>query len=104
SRRRHTRSKRDWSSDVCSSDLDLGDVHRLGAAAVEDHGRRAGLAGLVPECGPRQRPIAALEVFVPDRGRLEDVTIGVDDREPMRSEERRVGKGGKSMWKARASQ
>src|SRR5207249_5140278 len=24
SRRRHTRSKRDWSSDVCSSDLDLG--------------------------------------------------------------------------------
>src|SRR5699024_11663246 len=26
SRRRHTRSKRDWSSDVCSSDLDEG-VH-----------------------------------------------------------------------------
>src|SRR5699024_3952373 len=25
SRRRHTRSKRDWSSDVCSSDLNLGD-------------------------------------------------------------------------------
>src|SRR6266513_5722287 len=25
SRRRHTRSKRDWSSDVCSSDLDLDD-------------------------------------------------------------------------------
>src|SRR5207249_5885253 len=24
SRRRHTRSKRDWSSDVCSSDLDRG--------------------------------------------------------------------------------
>src|SRR5699024_8060760 len=28
SRRRHTRSKRDWSSDVCSSDLvDLDDLH-----------------------------------------------------------------------------
>src|SRR5699024_11749007 len=26
SRRRHTRSKRDWSSDVCSSDLDWGGV------------------------------------------------------------------------------
>src|SRR5699024_11454909 len=25
SRRRHTRSKRDWSSDVCSSDLDYND-------------------------------------------------------------------------------
>src|SRR5437868_12633827 len=30
SRRRHTRSKRDWSSDVCSSDLNDGDsVYRL---------------------------------------------------------------------------
>src|SRR5699024_11330568 len=26
SRRRHTRSKRDWSSDVCSSDLALGEI------------------------------------------------------------------------------
>src|SRR5437868_15547999 len=26
SRRRHTRSKRDWSSDVCSSDLDMTSV------------------------------------------------------------------------------
>src|SRR5699024_12135031 len=26
SRRRHTRSKRDWSSDVCSSDLDASDI------------------------------------------------------------------------------
>src|SRR5699024_11893842 len=29
SRRRHTRSKRDWSSDVCSSDLDKGKKIRL---------------------------------------------------------------------------
>src|SRR5699024_11271528 len=31
SRRRHTRSKRDWSSDVCSSDLavEVGDVQQL---------------------------------------------------------------------------
>src|SRR5699024_11812654 len=27
SRRRHTRSKRDWSSDVCSSDLDGWDIN-----------------------------------------------------------------------------
>src|SRR5699024_5273494 len=35
--RRHTRSKRDWSSDVCSSDLDL-DVEGLGVlpAQLED--------------------------------------------------------------------
>src|SRR5699024_11673023 len=33
SRRRHTRSKRDWSSDVCSSDLDFkkGFLHYLTA-------------------------------------------------------------------------
>src|SRR5690606_39514899 len=29
SRRRHTRFSRDWSSDVCSSDLTLGRVHRF---------------------------------------------------------------------------
>src|SRR5699024_11791392 len=28
SRRRHTRSKRDWSSDVCSSDLDASSQHQ----------------------------------------------------------------------------
>src|SRR5699024_11867741 len=33
SRRRHTRSKRDWSSDVCSSDLHL--VEATGATFVE---------------------------------------------------------------------
>src|SRR5207249_6155625 len=39
-RRRHTRSKRDWSSDVCSSDLDEREIEgymRIAAAAV---GRR----------------------------------------------------------------
>src|SRR5207249_7609660 len=40
SRRRHTRSKRDWSSDVCSSDL-LGELHQIletrhGAVVVHD--------------------------------------------------------------------
>src|SRR5699024_11975003 len=29
SRRRHTRSKRDWSSDVCSSDLVLDEIQHL---------------------------------------------------------------------------
>src|SRR5699024_12027767 len=34
SRRRHTRSKRDWSSDVCSSDLMMKDVHQLSTAEI----------------------------------------------------------------------
>src|SRR5699024_11835487 len=38
SRRRHTRSKRDWSSDVCSSDLaDIDFVHELGADRAIDY-------------------------------------------------------------------
>src|SRR5438445_13131815 len=37
SRRRHTRYWRDWSSDVCSSDLDVADqaAHRLGVGDLE---------------------------------------------------------------------
>src|SRR5437868_14008599 len=35
SRRRHTRSKRDWSSDVCSSDLDRGCGRNLGLAGFD---------------------------------------------------------------------
>src|SRR5699024_12099862 len=34
SRRRHTRSKRDWSSDVCSSDLSLGEITTSYSAVV----------------------------------------------------------------------
>src|SRR6266513_483695 len=41
SRRRHTRSKRDWSSDVCSSDL-AGESHGEALTAVID-GVPAGL-------------------------------------------------------------
>src|SRR5207249_7239148 len=33
-RRRHTRSKRDWSSDVCSSDLNVGMTHDTAEFAV----------------------------------------------------------------------
>src|SRR5215467_4801701 len=53
SRRRHTRLQGDWSSDVCSSDLDLvgpallGPVHRHRASAR--HARR--LTGLFTESG-----------------------------------------------------
>src|SRR5699024_1505774 len=46
SRRRHKISKRDWSSDVCSSDL-----RRPGAAAD-----RGGVRRPVPERGPPRRP------------------------------------------------
>src|SRR5207247_8409894 len=49
SRRRHTRSTRDWSSDVCSSDLE-GDRYGIDPAYV-----RAALAGESASVSPSRR-------------------------------------------------
>src|SRR5438105_15383797 len=46
SRRRHTRSTRDWSSDVCSSDL----VDQVIVRALAEH---QGVAGAVEDVGER---------------------------------------------------
>src|SRR5690606_40533443 len=85
SRRRHTRFSRDWSSDVCSSDLD-GSADLVPDRAVALPGLTDELAdvlgevvpGLViPElCGPRHA--SALSA--------------------VRSEERRVGKEWRARW------
>src|SRR5699024_6994133 len=52
SRRRHTRSKRDWSSDVCSSDLHSRD--RRWQCAI-DHGREEAVADVGILDDPRRR-------------------------------------------------
>src|SRR2546421_4514240 len=86
SRRRHTRSDRDWSSDVCSSDLQqrhLG-VHR--EARLLLHGRLAlGLARRF--CRRKMRRQKRISFRIP----LLDV-------DAVRSEERRVGKECRSRW------
>src|SRR5439155_6346973 len=78
SRRRHTRWPRDWSSDVCSSDLYL----RLGARAVT---RVRLVEDFQPEYACRFEPLIQPEI--PKQG--------TPPRRPgkaQRSEERRVGK------------
>src|SRR5436853_3203968 len=72
SRRRHTRCLSDWSSDVCSSDLDVEPDRHLGERGALPRPRHhpAVRAGRVPE-----RPVA-----------------------DGRSEERRVGKECRSRW------
>src|SRR2546429_1562944 len=86
SRRRHTRCSRDWSSDVCSSDL-LGIcygmqwiTHTLGGKVEKAERREYGRAQLQVVCqgGPENSALFA----------------GV----PTRSEERRVGKECRSRW------
>src|SRR2546421_7544525 len=89
SRRRHTRSDRDWSSDVCSSDLLLA----LDAAAD----RRAAQAELLHAV----LELAHGEIRVLQRDAREgDKTLAVvgADLGELRSEERRVGKECRSRW------
>src|SRR5690554_7915474 len=87
SRRRHTRCGRDWSSDVCSSDLVVpgaaetdGDVERH----LQVRGGRHVLA--------HER----LDRLLLARCDLEDELVV--DLEQQRSEERRVGKECRSRW------
>src|SRR5207248_8135479 len=82
SRRRHTRSYGDWSSDVCSSDLDRLDGHRRAAAAARGGATLAGNDCRVLRVAPYASSDPA--------HRLRDQHSGV--ARPARSEERRVGK------------
>src|SRR5690606_40802976 len=85
SRRRHTRFSRDWSSDVCSSDLfPLTDGDQ---ESVE------GMRVTFPAT------LSILEYF--NYGRYGEVVVGTGlgggrQFQPTRSEERRVGKGGRA--------
>src|SRR2546426_12487809 len=82
SRRRHTRLQGDWSSDVCSSDLD--DLHvpprQLGDVPGRDRGRvRERLAEVVHELreeGRRVRPHDQLVVLGAEAGRSEERRVG----------------------------
>src|SRR5206468_6623632 len=96
SRRRHTRSDRDWSSDVCSSDLPepAHEVDALVGPLVADaeHGPEDALL----EEGDVER---AAGIAAVDRrlGQLEAIPAALQI-EAERSEERRVGKECRSRW------
>src|SRR5437867_10575846 len=85
SRRRHTRSYGDWSSDVCSSDLILHEAGRVGTALLA---------------------VSADRAFLLDRPKVFDSELfaGLSLRQQsldvvqLRSEERRVGKECRSRW------
>src|SRR5690349_23457588 len=86
SRRRHTRSLRDWSSDVCSSYL--GSQCSCWVLASQPHHlallTRCRVVDLAPDCVPQEATQLSDEpAFYLDAGR---------------SEERRVGKECRSRW------
>src|SRR5207248_7642964 len=86
SRRRHTRSYGDWSSDVCSSDLAVGRRRRARRAALraERRGPRGVTGG--------ERALLTAGQIAP----LEGNALAAVPRK--RSEERRVGKEGRARW------
>src|SRR5690606_40852180 len=84
SRRRHTRFSRDWSSDVCSSDLELVEQRQLleqqGTALVQAD------AQFLQEIQSLRQDVQTL------RQRTDALERYVLANEAARSEERRVGK------------
>src|SRR5207245_3447807 len=93
SRRRHTRCYRDWSSDVCSSDLVPG-------VTVFGRRRAQSLAETFQTIGDRQ-PIDIFHVLVPELAghtQAERTAVAHGKLTAIRSEERRVGKEGSCQW------
>src|SRR5688572_32022939 len=90
SRRRHTSFDCDWSSDVCSSDLQILAQCGKGPGSGEAGGFVMNVSALRGE-GRRQQLAAAISEKDPDRDRR----LAAFDR----SEERRVGKEGRSRWR-----
>src|SRR3712207_7624074 len=87
SRRRHTRYWRDWSSDVCSSDLGSPSGNRILDVLTS-------LGGVIPSIGdPFNREIALTPGTT-----YEDTTTDWGGSLQIRSEERRVGKECRSRW------
>src|SRR5258707_11004544 len=87
SRRRHTRYWRDWSSDVCSSDLDQKETRQHGEAGclachADVSGDRRWRAFVYVRCPKVEGNGTYLEAEANDN----------------RSEERRVGKECRSRW------
>src|SRR5260370_12776578 len=90
SRRRHTRFKCHWSSDVCSSDLRLCVFLRVFAGSYHAHRSYILVAWKrQPHNGPRQLKPTPDWKSSPGHFR---------ERPFPRSEERRVGKEGRSRW------
>src|SRR5690606_40725112 len=92
SRRRHTRFSRDWSSDVCSSDLPQPDAPSFTANFLQNWGR-------LVEASPREIT-SFLSIFParPGQPMAQAITVFAGDDVEARSEERRVGKECRSRW------
>src|SRR5262249_56609103 len=93
SRRRHTRLVSDWSSDVCSSDLEVV-AGPDQAAGDRVEGQADVHEGVAAQAGQHHGDDdRAVDGGIARAARVERVVV--------RSEERRVGKEGRSVWGAK---
>src|SRR5690606_40127420 len=100
---RHTRFSRDWSSDVCSSDLDVENYCRY----LKRHGLHKKIEGVTVAApkilkGTSPRGLARMlegRTLARARRHGKHLFAQVDDGR-WRSEERRVGKEGRCGWAA----
>src|SRR5690606_39769328 len=98
-----TRFSRDWSSDVCSSDLRAADVPLLSHFFLDQIGRQMGkaLSGFTEEAMETLTEYSWPGNVRELRNAIEHACIicpnGMID-EVHRSEERRVGKAGRDRW------
>src|SRR5690606_40967595 len=101
SRRRHTRFSRDWSSDVCSSDLRLewgpdGSLYAAGLGGSQDFGHQGHTFGLQRLTYNGRLPFEMLAIRAKSNG------LEVEFTKPLRrSEERRVGKESRSRYRSK---
>src|SRR5207253_6347232 len=98
---RHTRWPRDWSSDVCSSDLgkerskSMEGPRCLWAVVIRDLPvETCSFSNLSRECSSEHRPLAYRLFF----RRFILNYVPMLDQDSLRSEERRVGKECRSRW------
>src|SRR5262249_60113913 len=98
-RRRQTRLVSDWSSDVCSSDLRF--LVEVVASGDQTVGRQPSAGGdqeparrlRGPRAAARERP-----AYLTGLGATSAIHAAGDRTINGRSEERRVGKGGRDQW------
>src|SRR5687768_18108669 len=89
SRRRHTRCSRDWSSDVCSSDLYIATSADIVITARNIH-------NWAPNATFLEKAMKDFHAVLKPGGVL---AVEEHRADPKRSEERRVGKEGRCRWR-----
>src|SRR5690606_39702648 len=98
----HTRFSRDWSSDVCSSDLSGGLGNHVSAGRVVlnpwNHNVTSNYRDWNAPFAYDQVPFAAGPVSSRTTPANGVVLVLTSRSQNSRSEERRVGKGGKTRW------